>query len=125
VAVLTLDDGTLVTLQGSRYNGAGHDIRMELACTGGTMVVGLGERTPMRSAEKGVTFPDGEPWPNYWHRFLPAYVAEIEAFVEFAAGKRDNPCSVAEALEAFFVAEAATRSREQHRAVRVDEVRPR
>jgi predicted dehydrogenase len=125
VAVLTLDDGTLVTLQGSRYNGAGHDIRMELACTGGTMVVGLGERTPMRSAEEGVTFPDGEPWPNYWHRFLPAYVAEIEAFVEFAAGERDNPCSVAEALEAFFVAEAATRSRQQHRAVRVDEVRPR
>ena len=125
VAVLTLDDGTLVTLQGSRYNGAGHDIRMELAGTAATMVVGLGERTPVRSAEEGVTFPDGEPWPNFWHRFLPAYVAEIEAFVELAAGKRDNPCTVAEALEAFLVAEAATRSRAEHRAVRIEEVRPR
>ena len=125
VAVLTLDDGTLVTLQGSRYNGAGHDIRMELAGTAATMVVGLGERTPVRSAEEGVTFPDGEPWPNFWHRFLPAYVAEIEAFVELAAGKRDNPCTVAEALEAFLVAEAATRSSAEHRAVRIEEVRPR
>ena len=32
-ALLTLDDGTLVTVQGSRYNGAGYDVRMELAGT--------------------------------------------------------------------------------------------
>jgi len=124
-AVLTLDDGTLVTVQGSRYNGAGHDIRMELAGTESTLVVGLSGRTPMRSVEQEVTFPDGEPWPNYWHRFLPAYVAEIEAFVEFAAGRRENPCTVAEALEAFYIAEAATRSRAENRAVRIEEVRAR
>ena len=123
-AVLTLDDGTLVTLQGSRYNGAGHDVRMELAGTRATWAVGLDDRTPLRSAEPDVDFPDGEPWPNFWQRFLPAYVAEIEAFVEYAAGRRENPCTVAEALEAFYVAEAATLSREQHRPVAVEEVRP-
>jgi predicted dehydrogenase len=123
VAVVTLDDGTLVTLQGSRYNRAGHDIRMEVAGTRATWAVGLSERTPLRSAEPDVSFPNGEPWPDFWHRFRPAYVAEIEAFVEYAAGRRDNPCSVAEALEAFYVAEAATISQQQHRPVRVEEVR--
>jgi predicted dehydrogenase len=122
-AVLTLDDGTLMSLQGSRYNGAGHDIRMELAGTDATWAVGLSKRTPLQSAESGVAFPAGEPWPNFWHRFLPAYKAEIEAFIDFAAGRHDNPCTVAEALEAFYVAEAATISREEHRLVRVDEVR--
>lgn len=125
VAVLTLDDGTLVTAQGSRYNGAGYDVRLELAGTHGTLVVGLDERVPLRSAEPEVSFPDGEAWPSFWPRFLPAYQAEIEAFVEVAAGRRENPCSVAEALEAFYVAEAATRSRVERRAVRVEEVRPR
>jgi predicted dehydrogenase len=125
VGLLTLDDGTLVTVQGSRYNGGGYDVRMELAGTAGTLVVGLDDRAPMRSAEPGVTFPDGAPWPGFWPRFLPAYRAEIQAFVELVAGRRDNPCSVAEALEAFYVAEAATRSRVERRAVRVDEVRAR
>ncbi len=121
--LLTLDDGTLVTMQGSRYNGAGHDIRMELAGTRGTAVVGLSERTPVVSAEQDQTFPDGEPWPNYWARFTPAYVAELQAFVALVQGRRDNPCSVTEALEAFYVAEAATVSWLEHRTVTLDEVR--
>ncbi|GAB3591626.1 Gfo/Idh/MocA family oxidoreductase [Angustibacter peucedani] len=125
VAVMTMDDGTLVTVQGSRYNGAGYDVRMELAGTTGTLVVGLDDAAALRSAEDGVDFPAGPSWPGFWPRFLPAYRAEIEAFVELAAGRRDNPCSVAEALEAFYVAEAATRSRTERRAVRVEEVRPR
>ncbi|MEV4222271.1 Gfo/Idh/MocA family oxidoreductase [Nonomuraea sp. NPDC049725] len=43
-AVITMADGTLVTLQGSRYNGAGYDVRMELAGTRATWAVGRGER---------------------------------------------------------------------------------
>lgn len=124
-AVLTLDDQTLVTVQGSRYNGAGHDVRMELAGTRDTWAVGLSDQSPLRSAEEGVTFPGGERWSDFWHRFRSAYVAEIEAFVEYVAGARENPCTVADALEAFYVAEAATISREQGRAVRIEEVRPR
>lgn len=123
-AVLTLDDATLVTCQGSRYNGGGHDIRMELAGTRGTWVVGLSDRSPLVSAEEGVDFPGGTPWPNFWARFTPAYAAEIRAFLEVARGRRDSPCTVAEALEAFLVAEAATLSRAEHRPVRIEEVRP-
>ena len=34
--VLTLDDGTLVSLSATRYNGAGHDVRMEVLGSEGT-----------------------------------------------------------------------------------------
>jgi myo-inositol 2-dehydrogenase/D-chiro-inositol 1-dehydrogenase len=122
-ALLTLDDGTLATLQGSRYNGGGHDVRMEIAGTEATWVVGLDEHAALVSAEPGVAFPDGDPWQDFWGRWTPAYVAEMNAFVDLALGRRESPCTVADALEAFYVAEAATRSRDEHRPVTVAEVR--
>ncbi|SDT35327.1 Gfo/Idh/MocA family oxidoreductase [Jiangella sp. DSM 45060] len=122
-AVLTLDDGTLATLQGSRYNGAGYDVRMEVAGTAGTHVVGLDEHAALTSAEPGVTFPGGTPFREFWSRFRPAYEAEIAAFVDVARGERESPCTVADALESFYVAEAATLSRRQNRVVTIEEVR--
>lgn len=123
VAILTLDDGTLVTVHGSRYNGAGYDVRMEIAGTDATIAVGLDEHTALRSAEPGVEFPPGTPNPTFWERFADAYVAEINAFVEVVRGERPSPCSVEEALEALYVAEAATRSRLEGRRVEIAEVR--
>lgn len=125
VSVLTMDDGTLVTVHGSRYNGAGYDVRMELAGTSATWAVGLDERAALTSAESDISFPVGQPWPNFWQRFNGAYVAEINAFVEVAAGKRDSPCTVEDALEALYVANAATRSRLERRLISIDEVRAR
>ena len=123
--LLTLDDGTLVTVQGSRYNGAGYDVRMEVAGTLGTIAVGLDERAPLRSAEPGVQFPHESAWPGFWDRFTPAYGAEMTAFVAMARGERSSPCTVDEALEALYVAEAADLSRREHRPVSVESVRSR
>jgi myo-inositol 2-dehydrogenase/D-chiro-inositol 1-dehydrogenase len=128
-AVLRLDDGTLVTLQGSRYNGAGYDVRMELAGTRGTFAVGLADRAPLTSAEPGTGFPAGDPWPGFWPRFASAYAAEIDAFLRVVAGADDDPhtegaCTVADALEAVLAADAADRSMREARPVRVAEVRP-
>ncbi|GAB3137286.1 Gfo/Idh/MocA family oxidoreductase [Micromonospora sonneratiae] len=121
--ILTFTDGTLATVQGSRYNGAGYDVRVELAGTLATYVVGLDPRSPLRSAEPGVTAPVEPAWPDFWHRFRPAYAAEIAAFVDVVAGRTASPCTVDEALEALYVAEAAELSRHERRPVRVDEVR--
>ncbi|MFC3999756.1 Gfo/Idh/MocA family oxidoreductase [Nocardiopsis sediminis] len=125
VAVLRLDDGTLATLQGSRYNGGGYDVRMELAGTAGTIVVGLDDRAPLTSAERATDFPRERPWPEFWSRFTPAYEAEIDAFLRMVADGDDrSPCTVADALEAVLVAEAADRSMREGRPVRVADVRP-
>lgn len=122
-AVLTLDDGTVATMAGSRCNGGGYDVRMEVAGTAGTFVVGLDARSPLVSAEPGQTFPDGQPWAGFWERFAPAYAAEINAFCELALGRGENHCTVADAVAALLVAEAADLSRAERRPVDVEEVR--
>ena len=121
-ALLRLDDDTLVTLQGSRYNGAGHDVRLELAGTAGTWVVGLSDKSPLTSAEEGVDWPSGQPWVNYWERFTPAYAAEMDAFIDVVKGLTPSPCTVEEALAALYVAEAADTSMRENRRVEVAEV---
>ncbi|QKG24528.1 Gfo/Idh/MocA family protein [Actinomadura verrucosospora] len=122
-AVLELDDGTIATMQGSRYNGAGYDVRMELSGTAGTWVVGLDERAALRSAEPGVDWPSGDAWTNFWDRFEPAYASEIGTFLDVARGHADSPCTIDEALEALLIAEAATLSLHEERRVRPAELR--
>lgn len=122
-ALLELDDGTLVTLQGSRYNGAGYDVRMELAGTEGSRSVGLDARSPMVSAEPDTDFPGGPPWRNFQERFAAAYETELAAFLDVAAGTIDSPCTPRDALEALYVAEAADLSRREGRVVHLQELR--
>ncbi len=53
----------------------------------------------------------------------PAFRAEFETFLEVVAGKRPSPCTVADGLEADWIAEACDRSQKEHRPVRIEEVR--
>jgi len=115
-ALLTLDDGTLATVQGSRYNGAGYDVRMELAGTKGTWAVGLGPRAPLSTSE-GLQ-PSGEPWPDFVARFAGAYAAELDGFLRGTT----SLCPIEDALAALYVAEAAELSRREGRTVEVAEV---
>ncbi|MFI6644840.1 Gfo/Idh/MocA family oxidoreductase [Streptomyces sp. NPDC050504] len=125
-AVLTLDDGTLATATATRRNGAGYDVRMELAGEKDQWVVGLDGRTPLTSAEPVGPPPPADPWPGFLERFGPAYEAELDAFVALArdggGGGAVNPCDGYEALAALRIAEACERSRREHRPVRLDEV---
>ncbi|MFK4087768.1 Gfo/Idh/MocA family oxidoreductase [Kribbella sp. NPDC020789] len=118
-ALLTLDDGTFAVVSGTRYNGAGHDVRMELQGSLGSIAVGLDDHTALRSAEPGVNFPAGPPHLTFMDRFQPAYVAELTAFTEVAAGTREVPCTVRDALAAFRVADACELSRHENRVVAV------
>ncbi|GAA2857126.1 Gfo/Idh/MocA family oxidoreductase [Streptosporangium fragile] len=119
-ALITMADGTLVTLQGARYNGAGYDVRMELGGTLNTWVVGLGERAPLHLADDGRRPAD--PWPDFQTRFADAYVAEMRAFLTAARGERESPCTARDALAALHLAEAADLSRRAGRPVRLQEV---
>ncbi|MCW6006648.1 Gfo/Idh/MocA family oxidoreductase [Micromonospora sp. CPCC 205371] len=122
-AVLTLDDDTIALVSGTRYNAAGYDVRLEVLGAKDSVSVGLDDRLPLRSAEPGVAWPGGTPYPNFMERFRAAYIAELTAFTDLVAGKAESPCTVADALEAFYVAEACDLSRRQHRPVEVAEVR--
>lgn len=121
-ALLTLDDGTLVTATSTRCNGAGYDVRMELSGDRDTVVVGLDDRTPVTSTEPEGPPAATKPWPGFLERFAPAYEAELKAFVDVARGERPNPCDGHEALHALRIAEACELSRSERRVVRVEEI---
>jgi len=122
-ALLTLTDGSMAHVAATRYNAAGYDVRLEVLGSRQSISVGLDDRLPLRSAEPGVSFPDGPPYPVFMDRFHAAYVAELADFAAIVVGDAQPSCTVADALEAFLVAEACELSRAEHRPVRVDEVR--
>jgi myo-inositol 2-dehydrogenase / D-chiro-inositol 1-dehydrogenase len=121
--ILTLDDGTLGVVSVSRGNARGYDVRLELHGTADSAAAGLDDGLPLRSLEPGVGFPAGPPHNFFMDRLAAAFRAELAAFTEVAAGSRPSPCTVQDALEVAFIAEAATLSLQRHRPVRVEEVR--
>lgn len=122
-SVLTLDDDTLVLMSTTRYNGGGHDVRMEVMGEKGTITVGLDHSLAMVSAEPAADFPRGPQKWSFMERFLPAYRAELTAFFDVAAGRAESPCTIADALEAFRTAEACELSRAERRPVALTEIK--
>jgi myo-inositol 2-dehydrogenase/D-chiro-inositol 1-dehydrogenase len=120
---LTLDDGTLALVSNTRYNPRGYDVRLELHGSRDSIAVGLDDGLPLRSVEPGVAFPAGPPHSFFMDRLAPAFRAELAAFTALVAGERPSPCTVTDAMEAGWIAEAATLSRLEHRPVRLEEVR--
>ncbi|KII26556.1 dehydrogenase, partial [Arthrobacter sp. AK-YN10] len=105
LAVVTFDDGTVGTVSASRYNGAGHDVRLELQGSEGSVVVGMDDQMALRSGERGITFPAGTPHKTFAERFDQAYRSEMAAFVEVILGERKNPCTPEDAVAASRVAD--------------------
>jgi myo-inositol 2-dehydrogenase/D-chiro-inositol 1-dehydrogenase len=123
-ALLRFDDDTLATVTATRYNGAGHDVRLEVCGSEDTRVVGLDDRSPLPSAEPELSWQrSATPYATFMERFHDAYVTELGVFAKVAAGRAPNPCSPAEALEALYVAEACDRSRRSGQPVAVADIR--
>ena len=122
-ALLTFDDGTLRVVSNTRYNGRGYDVRLEVHGSAGTIGVGIDNRTPLRSAEPGVSWPPDPPYDAFAARFGAAYRQELIDFLAHVRGEIPNPCPAQDALEALYVAEAAQLSRDEGRVVLVSDVR--
>lgn len=122
-ALLTLDDGTIGQLTATRYNAAGYDVRLEALGSAASVAAGLDAHLPLTSTEPDTTWPPGPACTGFVQRFGAAYRAEMATFLDVAADRAPSPCTVEDALEAFYVAEAAERSRQLHRPVRVGEIR--
>ncbi|MFV0429662.1 MAG: Gfo/Idh/MocA family oxidoreductase [Arachnia sp.] len=122
VAVLTLDDGTIGTVQASRYNGQGYEVRLDLMGTAGSANVGLDAKVPLRSVEAGTGFPTEAPWTDFIERFLPCYEREIDDFLTGPMLGSAGACTAADAVAALRIADACTRSAHENRPVRLDEI---
>lgn len=121
-ALLTLDDGTIALLSTTRYHGQGHDVRLEVLGSQGSVAVGLDDSLALRSLEDGVGFPAGPVHDSFMDRFREAYRSELTHFLAVARGEAPSPCTVRDALEAFRVAEACTLSLHEGRPVDLTEI---
>ena len=121
---MTFENGTLGVVSNTRYNGRGYDCRLEVHGSDDTVVAGWDQQVPVRNLEPSATFPGSTPHSFFMDRFESAYRAELSAFLSVVTGDIPSPCTAHDALEVAWIAEAATLSLQQHRSVRIDEVRP-
>ena len=122
VAIITLADGTPVTLTWTRHDPLGHDVRTEIFGSRDSVAIGLGPRMPLRSLEPGVPPPAGPPWTIFLDRWDDGYHDELLAFVEVARGTAASPCTARDGVEALRLAEALTMAARDHRIVALSEV---
>ncbi|MDI9899578.1 Gfo/Idh/MocA family oxidoreductase [Rhodococcus sp. IEGM 1409] len=121
--VLTFEGGTIAVVSNTRYNGRGHDCRLEVLGSRDSVAAGLDDRLPLRSLDPGISFPSKEPYTFFMDRFTSAYRGELEAFLGVVAGRRESPCTPADAVESAWISEAATYSLRQGRPVAITEVK--
>lgn len=122
VAILKLEDGTVGSVHSSRYNGQGHEVRLDLMGTKGSANVGLDNKVPFRSVEAGVEFPPEEPWFDFIERFLPCYERELDHFLRNPMQGLPSACTARDATESLRIALACNLSRDEGRPVRIDEI---
>ena len=120
--VLQMIDGTLAVLGQTRHDPLGYDIRMEVMGSKDAVTVGLSRATPLRSLEADAPSMPGPRWTSFIPRFEAAYQAELLAFLRVARREADSPCTARDGLEAMRISVAATRSRAEHRPIRMSEV---
>ncbi|CAA9420001.1 MAG: Myo-inositol 2-dehydrogenase 1 [uncultured Pseudonocardia sp.] len=120
--LLTLDDGSLGLISNSRYHARGYDVRLEVHGAADSVAAGLDHGLALRPIGPGALAPAGPPHAFFMDRLAAAFRAELAAFTEVVAGA-PSPCTVDDALETAFLAEAAALSLRERRPVRVAEVR--
>jgi len=121
--VVTFDRGTLGLVSAARYNGRGYDCRLEVHGFDDTVVAGWDHGAPVRNADPDNEFPAGPAHRFFMDRFGDAFRAELTAFVDVVNGTAAPACTVTDAVEVAWLAEAATESLRRGVPVRIDEVR--
>jgi myo-inositol 2-dehydrogenase/D-chiro-inositol 1-dehydrogenase len=120
--IFTLADGTIGSHAQTRHNPLGYDVRMEVVGSKDVVCVGLDGRTPIRSLEKDAPTMANPAWDSFLDRFEEAYRTELLAFLRVVRGEIASPCTARDAMQAMRIAVASTKSRLEHRPVRLDEV---
>lgn len=117
---LTYEDGRIATIRNTRRAGYG-DQRVEVQGSEGMLQVGnLMETLVTKSTATGVT--SAKPVLFFLERYMPAYAAEWNAFVEACKSGGALPVTLADGVAALAIAEAATQSAKSGQPVRLSDV---
>ncbi|MEM5500849.1 inositol 2-dehydrogenase [Ahrensia kielensis] len=118
VVTMTYDDGRIAVIKNSRRAAFGYDQRVELLGSEGLLQVqNMLENTMVKSTAAGVV--SAKPTYFFLERYMPAYIAEWEAFVSAVLDGADIPVTLEDGVAALAMAEAATESFKSGSAVEV------
>ncbi len=120
-AVITLRaaSGALAVIVNSRSCAYGYDQRLEAFGDAGSLEAGNWTATTVRASGPARTEASGPVLHFFLERYLPAFRAELDAFVEAARADREPPVGFADGRAALALAEAAAESVASGRAVAV------
>ena len=121
VVTLSYADGKLAVIKNSRRAAYGYDQRLELLGADGLLQAqNMLENTVVKSTGQGVV--SAKPTYFFIERYMPAYKAEWAAFVAAVKEGDDMPVSLQDGVQALAMAEAAQRSFDSSRPVRLADV---
>ena len=121
VVTLSYADGKLAVIKNSRRAAYGYDQRLELLGADGLLQAqNTLENTVVKSTGQGVI--SAKPTYFFIQRYMPAYKAEWAAFVAAVQEGDDLPVSLRDGVQALAMAEAAQRSFDSSRPVRLADV---
>ncbi len=123
--LIRFDGGTLGVASAARYNGRGYDCRLEVHGSADAVAAGWDQGVPLHNTDPDHDFPEGPAHRFFMDRFADAFRAELAAFVEVAAGRAEPACTLADAVEAAWIAEAATTSLHRRTPVSIEDVKGR
>ena len=121
VVTLSYADGKLAVIKNSRRAAYGYDQRLELLGADGLLQAqNMLENTVVKSTSQGVI--SAKPTYFFIERYMPAYKAEWAAFVAAVQEGNDMPVSLQDGVQALAMAEAAQRSFDSSKPVRLADV---
>ena len=121
VVTLSYADGKLAVIKNSRRAAYGYDQRLELLGADGLLQAqNMLENTVVKSTSQGVI--SAKPTYFFIERYMPAYKAEWAAFVAAVLEGNDMPVSLQDGVQALAMAEAAQRSFDSSKPVRLADV---
>ena len=121
VVTLSYADGKLAVIKNSRRAAYGYDQRLELLGADGLLQAqNMLENTVVKSTGQGVV--SAKPTYFFIERYMPAYKAEWAAFVAAVQEGDDMPVSLQDGVQALAMAEAAQRSFDSSKPVRLADV---
>ena len=121
VVTLSYADGKLAVIKNSRRAAYGYDQRLELLGADGLLQAqNMLENTVVKSTGQGVI--SAKPTYFFIERYMPAYKAEWAAFVAAVQEGDDMPVSLQDGVQALAMADAAQRSFDSSRPVRLADV---
>lgn len=121
VVTLTYADGRIAVIKNSRRAVYGYDQRVEVLGSEGLLQANnMLENTLVKSTVGGVT--SAKPTYFFLERYMPAYKAEWNAFVEAHKAQKNMPVNLQDGVDALAMAEAATRSAQTGQPVMLADV---